>query len=371
MQENKRNKKRKKEPSLFKKIITSGCAIVFVFFWIVVIVVGVKVYTNVSEYFYLDEMGGINVAERAKKVEKTEVLEIEDGDYISSVANKLAKLDIIDDVSMFSKRCNAEELVIQPGKYNVTNKMTFEEITSLLAAPAQASQQTIIIREGMTQNSIAKMLEEDGIVTAEEFNKACNEGIYDYAFLADIPDRDSKLEGYLFPDTYNIALDASAEDIVKKLLDRFDEIFTDEMQAKAQQMGYSVDEIVTIASMIEGEIKYADERNIAASVIYNRLKQSMKLQLDCTVQYALKERTERVMESDLDVDSLYNTYQVDGLPIGPIGNPGKSCIEAALNPSETNYIYYVVEDVKTGKHYFTDSYNDFLDAKAKYQKQLN
>ena len=97
----------------------------------------------------------------------------------------------------------------------------------------------------------------------------------------------------------------------------------------------------------------------------------MKLQLDCTVQYALKERTQRVMESDLDIDSLYNTYQVDGLPVGPIGNPGKSCLEAALNPEKTDYIYYVLENMETGQHHFTDNYDDFLDAKAKYQAQLN
>lgn len=371
MSEKNGNKRRdKNKPGLFKHITTTGCAVIFLFFWAVVIVVGIKAYTDVSRYFYLEEMGGIDVASRQKLTEESAQLVIEDGDYIASVAERLEELGIIDDSTAFSKRCSSEDLIIQPGTYTVTNKMNFEEITSLLTLPTEV-QNTIVIREGMTQNDIAKMLEEEGIVTAEEFNKACNEGVYSFSFLEDIPIRDSRLEGYLFPDTYNLAIGATAEDIVKKLLARFDEIFTDDMKIQAEQMGYSVDEIVTIASMIEGEIKYADERAIAASVIYNRLNQGMKLQLDCTVQYALKERTERVMESDLDIDSLYNTYQVDGLPVGPIGNPGKSCIEAALNPETTNYIYYVVADTDTGKHYFTESYEDFLNAKAKYQSQLN
>ena len=364
-------RRRKKKPGIFSHIAVTGCAAIFLCFWAVVIVVGIKVYTDVSRYFYLEENGGIDVLAREDIIEENVELVIEEGDYISSVASKLEEMGVIDDASAFSKRCNVEDLVIQPGTYALTNKMTFEEITSMLAQSSDVVQNVIVIREGMTQNEIAKMLEEEGIVTAEEFNKACNEGSYDFAFLQDIPIRDSRLEGYLFPDTYNLAVGATAEDVVKKLLVRFNEMFDDNMRSQAQDMGYSVDQIVTIASMIEGEIKYPDERATAASVIYNRLKKGMKLQLDCTVQYALKERTQRVMESDLDIDSLYNTYQVDGLPVGPIGNPGKSCLEAALNPEKTDYIYYVLENMETGQHHFTDNYDDFLDAKAKYQAQLN
>ena len=187
-----------------------------------------------------------------------------------------------------------------------------------------------------------------------------------------MPERENRLEGYLYPDTYFFDLDVDCETIINKLLSRFDEVYTEEFKSKAESLGKTTDEIVTIASMIEGEIKVPEERTKASAVIYNRLEIGMPLQLDATVLYAKNiSSTERVTQEDLEFESDYNTYQVPALPKGPIGNPGVECIRAAVNPDDVDYIYYVVNDDSVGSHFFTANYNEFLKAKEEYIKKFN
>jgi UPF0755 protein len=133
----------------------------------------------------------------------------------------------------------------------------------------------------------------------------------------------------------------------------------------------TVDEAVIMASLIESEAKYPEDREKISSVMYNRIEQGMKLQMDASVLYALGERKSRVLYADLEVEDEHNTYYVSGLPVGPIGNAGVACLEAAVNPADTDYIYYVVENQETGEHYFTNNYNDFLNASNNYKSTLD
>ncbi|MEG1859734.1 MAG: endolytic transglycosylase MltG, partial [Christensenellaceae bacterium] len=181
------------------------------------------------------------------------------------------------------------------------------------------------------------------------------------------------LEGYLFPDTYEYFTDATEEEIIDKQLKRFNEIFTPEYYERAKELGMSVDQVVTMASIIEKEAKKEDFAKVSA-VFHNRLKKDMALQSDATIIYALgiKDRI-NLTEAEINTDSPYNTRLHKGLPIGPIGNPGKAAIEAALYPDEElmkegeEYLYFLLMDPQKGNLLFTQSYDEFLAAKEEYK----
>ena len=172
------------------------------------------------------------------------------------------------------------------------------------------------------------------------------------------------------PNTYDVAQGSSAHQIIDVMLAQFDKIYKDEYYARATELGYDLNQIVTIASMIEKETRVETEREIVASVIYNRLRQGMPLQIDATVQYALGEWKDRLTFKDLEVESPYNTYKVSGLPKGPICSPGENSIIAALYPKETDYYYYVLDASMNGSHRFSNDYNTFLKNREDYLRAL-
>ena len=155
------------------------------------------------------------------------------------------------------------------------------------------------------------------------------------------------------------------------MLTRFNDFYTEENIKKAENLGLTFDEAIIVASIVEKEISAPNERAIAAGVIYNRLEINMPLQIDSTVLYAMGVTKEVVTYNDLETDSPYNTYTNKGLPKGPISNPGQAAIEAALNPDDNDYIYYVLKDRTSGEHYYTNNYDDFLKAKEQYKAQFN
>lgn len=214
----------------------------------------------------------------------------------------------------------------------------------------------ITIPEGSTLKEITNIVAETGYITAEDFTAALNES-YDYDFLQDI-DRENPLEGYLFPDTYNISNQMSGSDIIKLMLDRFEQIFTDEYRAAAQKAGYDMDEIVTLASIIEAEAGSDADRPLVSSVFHNRLDSTTYPYLEscATVQYILGERKPILSNSDIQIDSPYNTYINKGLPIGPICSPGKASIKAALYPADTDYYFF--QSDADGKIYYSETYDE-------------
>ena len=206
---------------------------------------------------------------------------------------------------------------------------------------------------------IFERLEENGICTVEELYEAAAEYSYNYSFLEwATPGDASRLEGYLFPDTYEFYQGEQASNAINRFLLNFHGKLTADMYAQAESLNISLHQAVIIASMIEAEAANDEERATIASVIYNRIAANMPLQIDATVMYALGEHKEYLTEQDLQVDSPYNTYLYTGLPAGPICNPGLASLNAALNPADTSYLYYAL-DTETGTHQFFTNYSDF------------
>jgi UPF0755 protein len=225
----------------------------------------------------------------------------------------------------------------------------------------------IVLPEGLNVRQTGEKVAEstEGNISAEEFQAAVNEGDYDYAFLKDA---NGNLEGFLFPKTYEVTSRTSAHSVVNMLLKQF-QVETEHLEwSRSQALGVTPYQVVIIASLIEKEAKVPEDRPLIASVIYNRLKNKMKLGIDATVEYALGKWKPVLTNQDLQVDSPYNTYRIPGLPPAPICNPGFESIRAALYPASTNYIYYILTGAD-GKHSFTADYQEFKRWKEERDRQ--
>lgn len=307
-----------------------------------------------------------------KELPKRDVtVTIEKGATLSEVAKLLEDEGIINSAFLFEleNTLKGNKGNFDGGSFLLNTEMDATGIVNTLREKKVYTKDIIItIREGYTLKDIADYLESKELFSAEDFLKACNEGTYDYSFISEIPDREKKLEGYLFPDTYYIAPGSNPETVINKMLKRFEEIYL-KYDGKAKAMGLTMDETIIIASIIEKEIRVDSEREKAAEVIYNRIKNNTNLQMCSTILYALDKKKDRLYDEDLKVESPYNTYTNSGLPIGPISNPGEACIKAAVNPGSGSYLYFVVKDEETGEHFFTDNYDKFLEAKQLYNQK--
>ena len=287
---------------------------------------------------------------------------VEEGDTLSAVADKLEKTGVISSSTLFKLKTRIEggDTKIKPGEYQIKPGEDDDKILEILSA---GSTFALTIPEGLTLKQTAQKVEGASGVPAAEFEEAAKRTDYGYAFLDD-PAIETT-EGFLFPKKYELQEGADASHIVDRLLKQYSIETQDLDFAGAQkQFGLTEYELITVASLIEKEAANPEERPLVASVIYNRIRAGMPLQIDATIQYALGEPKEKITLDDLKVESPYNTYANPGLPPGPIASPSRESIEAALKPAKTNYLYYVLE--ADGKeHFFTDDYDEFLDAKQK------
>jgi UPF0755 protein len=294
---------------------------------------------------------------------------VEQGDTLSSVADKLEEAGVVRSSLLFElmARYDGWDREIKPGEYRFTPGEEREEIMRTLASGDSISAFTITIPEGLTLEQTARVVEAEGGVPAEEFEAAARKTDYGYAFLDD-QDIEST-EGFLFPKKYEFEGETNAEQIVNRLLEQY-LIETRELDFEAAQRRLNLTEyeLVTVASLVEKESANPDERSIIAGVIYNRIRSGMPLQIDATVQYILHKPKENLSFDDLEVESSYNTYKNRGLPPAPIASPSRESIRAALEPAETDYLYYVLE---TGgkEHFFTDDYDEFLEAKEEAENE--
>jgi UPF0755 protein len=238
-----------------------------------------------------------------------------------------------------------------------------EEIMELLLT-GKADTLRFTIPEGYDIKRVTAKLAEEGLINQEAFLKEIESGQFDYEFLKDAPAGPDRLEGFLFPETYEIFATANEHDIIDKMLYQFNKVFTAEYYARAEELGMSVREVITLASIIEREARVPEDRPIIASVFYNRLTIDMPLQSCATVQYILGEQKPVLSIKDTQIESPYNTYQNLGLPPGPIASPGADSIKAALYPADTNYLYFLAKG--DGSHAFSSTYEQFLRDKAKY-----
>ncbi len=217
----------------------------------------------------------------------------------------------------------------------------------------------IVIPEGFTVEDIAARVEfsSKGRITRDEFLNVARSSHFDHWFLKGT---NGNLEGFLFPKTYEVMANATAKSVVKKLLDQFEKETSAIDWGRAKSLGVTPYQAVIVASLIEREVRVPWERELVSSVIYNRLSKGMKLEIDATVQYALKTWKRELSYDDLKIDSPYNTYKIQGLPPSPICNPGFESIRAALYPANTDYLFYVLTDPVKGTHSFTADYQQFL-----------
>ncbi len=298
---------------------------------------------------------------------------IPQGSNTETIATILHEKGLINSVVYFRliARINGLDDTFQYGDYTFNTGMTEDEIMTILATEGEKREVvTFTIPEGYTLEQVADKLAAEGIVTKSEFNSALENGRYGYKFLDYIPDRNLPLQGYVFPDTYEVYADATAEDIISTMLKRFDQVFKDEYYDRLDELGMTLDEVITIASIIEREVRVPDERATVSGVIYNRLEEDMKLEMCSTIMYVLDVPRDRVLFRDLEIESPYNTYKYSGLPIGPIANPGEASIIAALYPEEHNYLFFVLVDPEEGRHEFNVTYNDHLNAMNKYDQDF-
>jgi UPF0755 protein len=254
------------------------------------------------------------------------------------------------------------EGTIQAGTYNVTTNMTLDEaLDTLERGPVAPPSVRLTIPEGWRLTQIAARVQDVLHVPADQFLQLANSG--QYSLPPYLPVGTKSLEGFLFPNTYRFPVHAIAGDVIRRLLDEFKDVARSLPWAKADRLGVSDYEVVTIASMIEREARVEGDRGKIAAVIYNRLKLGMALGIDATLQYVDPDPSDGLTDSDLAIDSPYNTRLHTGLPPTAIASPGRASLRAALEPANVDYLYYVLCGAD-GHHAFTRTYDEFLRLKA-------
>ena len=285
------------------------------------------------------------------------LITVPSGATTTSIANLLLENELIQNVNAFKAKAKQLEVdgQMKAGDYMLSKAQSSEEIIMMLAdGDVYIETVTFTIPEGYEVRQIVDKLESEGIINREAFLDALQNAPFDYAFLEGV-DRTYLLEGYLFPDTYTVKAGSDEVAIINMMLNRFNEIFVEAYYARAQELGMTVDEVVTLASIIEREAKLEEEFPIVSSVFHNRIKIDMLLQSCATVQFILKERKEVLLYADIEIDSPYNTYIYSGLTPSPIASPGALAIESALYPHDTDYLYFVTTEKNDGSHYFNET----------------
>ncbi len=263
------------------------------------------------------------------------------------------------------------------GTYKLSPSLSLVQIAEKLAS-GDVYTDTIwfTIPEGFTVKEIALRLEEKGLVESSaflDFARRPSAGILEsFPFLQEVtdPQIEYRLEGYLFPDTYEVSSESSVEEIVALMLRRLEQIVTAADQQRIAELNSNLHEILTIAAMVEREARVAHERPLIAGVIYNRLEIGMLLQIDATIQYALGETKEFLTFKDLEIESPFNTYRYTGLPPGPIAAPGAASIAAALYPEASDYFFYNYKYDSSGEHFFSHTLKEHLANVARAEANL-
>lgn len=292
-------------------------------------------------------------------------IRIPSGMGAASIGEFLEEKQIISSQKYFLKRLrqSGKDGDIQSGTYRVHKGMKSDEVIELLVNGRVAAIK-FTIPEGYNLNEMAKSLEKQGICQSTDFLKAAKsyKGLEYVGKSADI---ENPMEGYLFPDTYEVQPNAKAEDIVRLMAETFDDRLTDDMRAAARRYGLSIHEFVTLASLVEKEVMDDEDRPKVAQVFLKRLEIDMPIQSCATIQYLLKEPKEDLTFDDLKIDSPYNTYEHPGLPPGPIASPSREALEATAHPSDTNYLYFVAD--RQGKTYYSETFDEHMEKVEKYR----
>lgn len=298
----------------------------------------------------------------------TQIVEVEipEGTPVSTMGDILEEQGLIRSSSAFSLlvRVQGAAANLQAGVHDLSPSMTMPEIVAALQEGAEeAGLLKVTVNEGLTVDQIAEVVADSTSYSAEDFlNLMSNQEflaqlVQQYPILTDSynnPNVRYVLEGYLFPATYDVAQGETLESLVTQMVDKTNEVLS-KYQADIDASSYSLQDIMSIASLVEKEGQTTEDRKLIAGVFYNRLEQGMPIQSDISVLYALGTHKEMVTYDDLEVDSPYNLYTNAGLPPGPMNSPSEDAIAAALEPTDNDYLYFYA-NLKTGEVFYTDNY---------------
>ncbi|MBI4215419.1 MAG: endolytic transglycosylase MltG [Parcubacteria group bacterium] len=330
-----------------------GRICLFLFFSISFVILGTAVLTGYFIY---------TLYQPAAREKREVVFEITQGESLEKMTQNLEQVQLIRSVWVFKSYIyliGGEKL--QAGKHTVHTQMNIVELARELMKPATLGlEREIRILEGWNFDEIGWYLEKAGVLDHDSFVQLAKRP--SQSILKRYPDlfadfeNGSTLEGYLFPDTYRIFTNASAEGIILKMLDNLASKLKPELLAAIRQKGASLHEILTLASIVEKEVKTAQDRRLVADIFYKRLRKGMPLQADSTINYFTQKGADRASYDDIAVDNPYNTYKYIGLPPGPISNPGLDAIKAAIFPEKNPYYFFLTS--RDGTVYYAKTFEE-------------
>lgn len=297
---------------------------------------------------------------------------VAEGDSLSSVAEKLYEKEAIRSRYWFRYKGSEIASNVKPGTYTIPANANIDEIYEIIQVGEKEEHIAVTFPEGFILYQFAERVESVGIGSKDEFIEATNSYFQAGDYNIDTSNLYFNMEGYLFPDTYHFTLDQTVDDVVKTLATAMDNVFTDEYVNRMEELNLTRHQVLTVAALIEREAYNDEERETISGVIYNRINEPMRLQIDATVIYGKgegKEHMDRVLYADLEEDNPYNTYRNDGLPPGPIASPSRNSIHAALYPEDHEYLFYVLSENHDG-HVFAKTYQEHLVNEQAYKNSL-
>lgn len=321
--------------------------------WFLLFVLLVVAAAGGTAYYVYDQLQPVEAQGETKTVV------IPSGTSVRGIGQLLEEAGLIRNGQLFSYYVGYKGVApqLKAGEYEFKTGVSNDEIiTAMVEGKVVVRAERFTIPEGWNVEQIADHLASEGIVDKEKFLHEVNNGSFpDFPFVAQIPQnelRTNRLEGYLFPETYEVKQGASEREIIEKMLAQFQKEWKPEWTEQLKERNLTMDQAVTLASIVEREVAVDKERATVAGVYYNRIRDNWPLQADATVQFVLGKQKERLTYDDLKVDSPYNTYANPGLPPGPIANPGRESLAAVVNPEEHDYFFYVTKKDGTQEHYF-------------------
>lgn len=325
--------------------------------------------TCAAAYFFVNNYVKENLEAVDRNDETKIVVEIPSGSTTNDIADILLENNLIKNTLTFKYYAEKtkRDSQLKAGSFVLSKSMNADELLqALIKGGSSGNTSNITIIEGLILEDAAKSISTQLDLSYEKLLEIMNNAQMfkdDFEFLKDNPEI-KNLQGYLMPDTYNVYINSSEEDIIKVLLSQFDEFYVAEIKPRMENSKLSFQEVINLASIVEKEALLDEERDEVAAVFLNRLDIDMKLQSCATVNYAHGEWKERLTYEDIAIDSPYNTYVVEGLPPAPINSPGKVSILGVLEPADVDYLFFVAKG--DGSHYFSNNYDEHIDAANEY-----
>ena len=300
------------------------------------------------------------IIEKPLKSDKEKIkITVDEGESFYSILDKLSSKGVLKNkevIKLNLKLDKKSNINLVPGEHEINTNVTLKELIKILETEDFSKNRiSVTIPEGYDIEEIANLFEENGLFSKDEFLNAVKSHE-----LPNYVKRDDKkkynLEGYLFPNTYFLDKEISADEVISLMISEFEKTLENvEKETGVTIKEEEIEKIMIIASLVEEEAELDEERDLVSSVIYNRLEKGMKLEFCSTINYAWGEHLPQVLNKHLEIDSPYNTYKNEGLPVGPITNPGEKSIIAAVKPAQTDYLYFMLLYNQGGKHHFSNN----------------